>query len=151
MSVDINIGDIQLDNHMYWTNRHTYDRNLQSMRWTVWGLPIIYQSRRPSWTAGRVITLESHEDAGWQLISTAQALREYCDEIAIGDSFIFNYYDEYFECIFFSEDGNPAVSWEPVSRNATETTHWCLMNITLVVSQLKTYEIGGTVIGGTSI
>lgn len=148
MSVNINIGDIQLDNHIYWSDKQMFDRNLQSMRWTVWGLPIIYHTKRPSWIGGRVISLESQEDAGWQLISTAQAIKEYCDDIEIGTSFIFNYYDEYYECIFFSEEGEPAVSWSPVSRNATETTHWCLLNVKLVISQLKIYEIGGTVIGG---
>lgn len=137
MSVNISIGSITLDNHMYWTDYTSHSVDEVSHSVSVWGVPIIYQSRKATRSGGRIISLESQEDSGWQLISTAKSLKSLSDTYELGTSLVFNYYGEEYYVIFNSSQDSPSVSWSPVSRNATEDNHWCLMTINLMVTQKK--------------
>lgn len=141
MSVNIKIDTIQLDNHLFWRNRQTYTRDSVDVRYTVFGIPVIYQHRRRSEIGGNIITLTSDDDYGWQLISTARAIKNYSNRIEVGEYFDFQYYTQTWECTFYGQSsGEPAVDWSPVIRSATSDSDWCLLTINLIITQLKIGE-----------
>jgi hypothetical protein len=141
MTVNIKIGDTSLDNHIYWLDRPDYSRDYINITYTPFGIPIIEQVRRLSEIGGNIITLESKENSGWQLISTAKALKNDSNRIELGSVFTFQYYTQSWECMFYSEGNDlPAVTWRPVVDTATTDTDWCLLTIRLIITQLKIGE-----------